>query len=78
MYCDACRVADEKDLIDWCHREEELLRLSDKYRGKQNHTIASYPEAVAKIVFLLLILKEKYGMSPLLVTWQPIPIQNMV
>ena len=32
--CDACRNADQKEKIDWTHREKELLELLDKYRSK--------------------------------------------
>src|SRR5438093_1293974 len=30
--CDACRVAEQKDAIDWPAREQQLLRLLDAYR----------------------------------------------
>ena len=30
--CDACRMADIKESIDWQKREEELIKLLDKYR----------------------------------------------
>ena len=30
--CDACRHAEEKERIDWAAREQELLRLLDRYR----------------------------------------------
>src|SRR5688572_1666248 len=30
--CDACRTAEQKEKIDWKKREEELMRLLDKYR----------------------------------------------
>ena len=30
--CDACRTAEIKDTINWGMREEELIKLLDKYR----------------------------------------------
>ena len=32
--CDACRVADHKQSIDWKAREEALVQLLDKHRSK--------------------------------------------
>jgi len=32
--CDACRVAEAKESVDWQSREEELLQLLDKHRSK--------------------------------------------
>lgn len=32
--CDACRVAEQKQTIDWHAREEQLLQLLDRYRSK--------------------------------------------
>ncbi len=30
--CDACRVAEQKQNIDWKKREDELLKVLDKHR----------------------------------------------
>ena len=35
--CDACRYAEIKERIDWEKREEELLRLLDKYRRNDGY-----------------------------------------
>ena len=35
--CDACRVAEQKEQIDWKKREDELLRLLDKHRRNDGH-----------------------------------------
>ena len=32
--CDACRVAEQKQTIDWQAREEQLLELLSQYRSK--------------------------------------------
>lgn len=71
--CDACRVADEKERIDWKNREEELLRLLDKHRRKDGHYDCIVPGSGGKdSSFQAHVLKYKYGMHPLTVTWPPI------
>ena len=71
--CDACRVAEQKDRIDWKQREEELLRLLDKHRRKDGHYDCIVPGSGGKdSAFQAHVLKYKYGMHPLTVTWPPI------
>lgn len=71
--CDACRHAEEKERIDWKKREEELLRLLDKYRSKKGNYDCMVPGSGGKdSAFQAHVLKYKYGMHPLTVTWPPI------
>jgi len=71
--CDACRHADEKEKIDWKAREEELLRLLDKYRRNDGYYDCIIPGSGGKdSAFQAHVLKYKYGMHPLTVTWPPI------
>lgn len=71
--CDACRQAEKKEKIDWKKREEELLRLLDKYRRKDGHYDCLVPGSGGKdSAFQAHVLKYKYGMHPLTVTWPPI------
>lgn len=71
--CDACRHAEEKDRIDWKKREDELLRLLDRYRRKDGQYDCLVPGSGGKdSAFQSHILKTKYGMHPLTVTWPPI------
>ena len=71
--CDACRHAEEKDKIDWKSREEELLKLLDKYRRNDGRYDCLVPGSGGKdSAFQAHILKTKYGMNPLTVTWPPI------
>lgn len=71
--CDACRFADVKEQIDWKTREEELLRLLDKYRSKDGSYDCIVPGSGGKDSCMQAhILKDKYGMHPLTVTWPPI------
>ena len=71
--CDACRQADEKENIDWGKREEELLRLLDKHRRNDGYYDCIVPGSGGKdSAFQSHVLKYKYGMHPLTVTWPPI------
>ncbi|MGA9406833.1 MAG: N-acetyl sugar amidotransferase [Bacteroidota bacterium] len=71
--CDACRQAEIKERIDWKRREEELLKLLDKYRRNDGHYDCLVPGSGGKdSAFQSHVLKHKYGMHPLTVTWPPI------
>ena len=71
--CDACKHAEEKEKINWEKREKELLKLLDKHRRKDGHYDCIVPGSGGKdSVFQSHILKYKYGMNPLTVTWPPI------
>ena len=70
--CDACRVAETKENIDWAEREEELLRLLEQYRSKDGSYDCIVPGSGGKdSVYAAHVLKYKYGMHPLTVTWAP-------
>jgi N-acetyl sugar amidotransferase len=71
--CDACLANESKDSIDWKQREDELLKLLDKYRSKDGSYDCVVPGSGGKdSAFQSHILKTKYGMNPLTVTWPPI------
>ncbi len=71
--CDACRFAERKEQIDWKRREEELLRLLDRYRRADGHYDCLVPGSGGKDSdYAAHVLKYKYGMHPLTVTWPPI------
>jgi N-acetyl sugar amidotransferase len=71
--CDACRTGDLKEGIDWEKREKELLELLDKYRSKDGSYDCLVPGSGGKdSAFQAHVLKYKYGMNPLTVTWPPI------
>lgn len=71
--CDACRQAEIKESIDWKKREAELLQLLDKYRRNDGHYDCIVPGSGGKdSAYQAHILKYKYGMHPLTVTWPPI------
>ncbi|UCG70794.1 MAG: N-acetyl sugar amidotransferase [Thermoplasmata archaeon] len=71
--CDACRFAAQKQNIDWESRERELLKLLDKYRRNDGYYDCIVPGSGGKDSgYAAHILKYKYGMHPLTVTWPPI------
>tara|TARA_A100001011_G_C14305617_1_gene842971 strand:- start:1757 stop:3151 length:1395 start_codon:yes stop_codon:yes gene_type:complete len=71
--CDACRVAEQKSAtIDWKEREQELIELCDKYRSNNSYYDCIVPGSGGKDSFYTShILKYKYGMNPLTITWAP-------
>lgn len=71
--CDACRYAEMKDDgIDWDARERQLLKLLDKYRRTDGGYDCIVSGSGGKdSVMTAHVLKYKYGMHPLTVTWAP-------
>lgn len=70
--CDACRVAEKKKNIDWAQREKELIALCDRYRKNDGSYDCLVPGSGGKDSFYAAhMLKYKYGMHPLTVTWAP-------
>ena len=71
--CDACRQAENKENIDWEEREKELIDLLGRYRRSDGRYDCIVPGSGGKdSAFQAHILKYKYGMNPLTVTWPPI------
>lgn len=70
--CSACRYAEIKTRIDWRERERELLDLCQRHRGLGGAYDCIVPGSGGKdSSFTAHILKYKYGMNPLTVTWAP-------
>jgi N-acetyl sugar amidotransferase len=71
--CSACQYAHEKHhAIDWKARETQLAILLDKYRSKNGEYDCVVPGSGGKdSSFVAHVLKYKYGMHPLTVTWAP-------
>lgn len=70
--CDACLVAEQKRLIDWGERERELREVCDRYRRTDGRYDCLVPGSGGKDSFYQAhVLKYKYGMHPLTVTWAP-------
>ena len=71
--CSACKFHSHKENnIDWSKREKKLLELLDKYRKNDGSYDVIVPGSGGKdSSFTAHILKYKYGMNPLTVTWAP-------
>jgi N-acetyl sugar amidotransferase len=71
--CDSCRTAVMKDNINWEMREEELKVLLNKHRKNNGSYDCLVPGSGGKdSAYQAHILKYKYNMNPLTVTWPPI------
>ena len=71
--CSACRFSEIKNnKINWSDREKELMDLCDQFRSKGGKYDCVVPGSGGKdSVFVSHILKYKYKMNPLTVTWAP-------
>jgi N-acetyl sugar amidotransferase len=70
--CSACRFAEKKASIDWRERERQLLELCQRHRSQGGAYDCIVPGSGGKdSSFTAHILKNKYGMNPLTVTWAP-------
>jgi N-acetyl sugar amidotransferase len=71
--CDGCRIHRLKHgKIDWGQREEELRALCDRFRSRTGHYDCVVPGSGGKDSgYAAHLLKYKFGMHPLTVTWAP-------
>ena len=62
-----------KKKINWSKRENQLLKLLERYRSNNSNFDCIVPGSGGKdSCYAAHILKYKYGMNPLTVTWPPI------
>ncbi len=69
--CDACNYNETKKNIDWKKREDELIQLLDKFRKPNGYDCVVPGSGGKDSAYTAHILKYKYGMNPLTVTWAP-------
>jgi N-acetyl sugar amidotransferase len=71
--CDACRATEAKiRSINWKDRESALIELCNQYRKSDGSYDCLIPGSGGKDSFYQAhVLKYKYGMNPLTVTWAP-------
>jgi len=70
--CSACKTSRLKKNIDWKEREKMLIDLCNKYRRDDGRYDCIVPGSGGKDSFYAsYMLKYKYGMKPLTVTWAP-------
>ena len=69
--CSGCRIHEEKDIIDWKVRADELKQLLNSYKN----TIGTNYDCIIPVsggrdsYFIVHTIKNVYGMNPLLVTY---------
>lgn len=69
--CDACKYNDIKNKIDWKEREKKLISLCNKYRKSSGYDCIIPGSGGKDSAYASHLLKYKYGMNPLTVTWAP-------
>lgn len=70
--CDACNFAEKKKHIDWAERDVQLTELCDRFRRNDGRYDVVVPGSGGKdSVMAAHLLKYKYNMNPILVTWPP-------
>ena len=69
---DSWKYSRIKKKIDFKLREKKLLQLLEKYRGKAEFDCLVPGSGGKDSCYAAHILKYKYGMNPLTVTWPPI------
>jgi N-acetyl sugar amidotransferase len=70
--CHACKYAlDIKPKIDWKEREDKLVALLDQHRRKNTFDVVVPGSGGKDSAYVSHVLKKRYGMHPLTVTWAP-------
>jgi len=69
--CEACEYVESKKKIDWAERESKLIKLLDKHRKKNGYDCIVPGSGGKDSAYAAHILKYKYDMNPLTVTWAP-------
>lgn len=70
--CDACRYNEQKEkAIDWQKRDEQLRQLASRAKKSGGYDVVVPGSGGKDSAFTAHILKYKYGMNPLTVTWSP-------
>lgn len=70
--CDACSYNTTKNSrIDWGEREQQLLRLVENAKKSGGYDVVVPGSGGKDSAFTAHILKYKYGLNPLTVTWAP-------
>lgn len=70
--CEACRYAEMKKSINWEERHEKLVELCNRFRRNDGRYDVVVPGSGGKdSVQAAHVLKYKYKMNPILITWPP-------
>ncbi len=69
--CSACDYNEKKKNINWEEREDKLHSLLKKFRKKSGHDVIVPSSGGKDSGYTAHVLKYKYNMNPLTVTWAP-------
>lgn len=70
--CAACKYVEKKMKIQWDEREKQLGEVCDRFRRNDGRFDVIVPGSGGKdSIMAAYILKHKYNMHPILVTWPP-------
>ena len=76
--CEACRYAEKKKSINWLDRHKELEALCEKFRRTDGRYDVIVPGSGGKdSIKAAHVLKYKYNMNPVLITWPPALYTNI-
>lgn len=69
--CSGCRIHEEKFTLDWKQRKEKLAKILHRYKSTSglNYDCIVPVSGARDSYFIVDLLKNKYGMNPLLVTY---------
>jgi len=71
-WCNACQWMEEKKVMDWAPRQQELKELLNKYKSNNGHFDCVVPVSGGKDgSYIAYKLKHEYGMNPLAITVTP-------
>ncbi len=72
-YCNGCKTTFAKKEINWDDREKEFIELIARYKNKDGNYDCIVPWSGGKdSSYIAYILKFKYNLNPLLVTFSPL------
>ncbi len=69
--CSACDYNEKKKNINWKEREDKLYSLLKRFRRKTGHDVIVPSSGGKDSGYTAHVLKYKYNMNPLTVTWAP-------
>lgn len=82
--CSGCRIHEEKDILDWAERWQQLEKLVKPYRSLigNNYDCIIPVTGAQDSYFVVHLVKQRLGMNPLLVTYNkyfntPLGIRNL-
>ena len=68
--CSGCRIHEEKFIINWNEKEEKLKSILENYKNKNGQSYdCIIPIGSKDSYFIVDTIKNKYGMNPLLVSY---------